>query len=105
MADTECVATATASLEKLATALSGYDNLSAKVVRHVVDPPYLRVVNREAPDLAEAITCGACDGKPVYLWSWNEQVGGGTLGEHAQQIAHVLRATPGPPPTPLIRRM
>jgi hypothetical protein len=105
MADTECVATATASLEELAVALSGYDTLSAKVVRRVVDPPYLRVVNREAPDLAETITCDARDGTSVYRWSWDEPVGGGTLGEHAQQIAHVLRATSGPVPTPRVGRM
>jgi hypothetical protein len=83
-------------LELLAQELQSYCTLETKIVRLVGAPPYLRVVSKDAPGLAETITCDTevATGTVVYRWSWGQEIIGVTLGDKARSIAHVLRADP-----------
>jgi hypothetical protein len=60
-------------LDALARALDP-ERFSARVVRGYA-LPFLRVINLEAPTLAERITVRPDEsGAPSYWWSWNERI-------------------------------
>jgi hypothetical protein len=83
-------------LELLAQELQSYCTLETKIVRRGDAPAFLRVVSKEAPGLAETITCdtAVATAAVVYRWSWGQEIIGATLSDKARSVAHVLRADP-----------
>lgn len=81
-------------LELLAEELLRYGTLESWIVWRDEDvPPYLLVVSKQTPGLAETITCDTGSGGPVvYLWSWGQAIVGATLADKARAIAYVLSA-------------
>jgi hypothetical protein len=83
-------------LELLARELHSYGTLETKIIRRGDARPYLRVVSKEAPGLAETITydTAVATGAVIYRWSWGQEIIGATIADKARSIAHVLRAEP-----------
>ena len=80
-------------LDQLGPALIGY-RLTASLVTPAGRVPSLRVVNPEAPALAEDVYAGCCeDGSWWFWWSWAERIAPASdLAAAAARIAHVLAA-------------
>lgn len=83
-------------LELLARELHSYGTLESQILRRGDARPCLRVASKEAPGLAETITCDTevAAGAVIYRWSWGQEIVGATLSDKARSIAHVLQADP-----------
>ena len=78
-------------LDQLGPALTGY-RLTASLVTPAGRVPSLRVVNPDAPALAEDIYAGCCeDGSWWFWWSWAERISSADdLDAAARAIQRVL---------------
>lgn len=82
----------TACLQRLATALSAYPDLSV-TVRADGPVPCLATRNTAAPHLSETITVTEADGRLAFSWSWGERIGDASDPDAvAHAIAYVLQA-------------
>lgn len=83
---------AAACLQRLATALSGYTDLTV-TVRADGPAPCLAVRNTAIPALSETITVSTCGDVLAYVWSWGKRISGASDPDSAAQaIAYVLAA-------------
>lgn len=81
-----------ACLQRLATALSGYHDLTM-TVRPDGPATCLAVRSTAAPLMSETITVGPSGDGPVYRWSWGAEIGDASDPDSAAQaIAYVLEA-------------
>lgn len=81
-----------ASLERLATALSGYNDL-AVTVRTDGPSPCLTVRNTAVPVLSETIAVSRSGDGLAFVWSWGKHIGDTSDPDRAAQaVAYVLAA-------------
>lgn len=84
--------TRAACLQRLATALLGYEDLQV-TVRADGPAPCLAARNTAAPQLSETISVTGAGGSLAYTWSWGERIGDASdPGSAAHAIAYVLSA-------------
>jgi hypothetical protein len=82
-----------ACLQRLATALCGYPDLSVSV-REEGPAPCLAVRNTATPHLSETVAMTEADGQLNYTWSWGEPIAGTSDPDAAAHvIAYVLQAS------------
>jgi hypothetical protein len=85
-------ATQAACLQRLATALSGYDDLDVQV-RPNGPSPCLAACNTAAPLMAETVTVSASGDGLAFMWSWGQLIGDASDPDSAADaIAYVLEA-------------
>lgn len=81
-----------ACLERLATALSGYADLSA-TVRADGLAPCLAVRNTAVPFMSETVSVGWTDDGLAFVWSWGAPIGDASDPDSAAEaVAYVLSA-------------
>jgi hypothetical protein len=84
--------TRAACLQRLATALSAYPDLSV-TVRAEGPAPCLAARNMTTPHLSETIAVTRLGDQLAYLWSWEERIGDASDPDSAAHaIAYVLHA-------------
>lgn len=81
-----------ACLQRLATALSGYEDLQV-TVRADGPAPCLAARNTAVPQLSETIWVTGASGRLAFTWSWGERIGDASDPDSAAHaIAYVLHA-------------
>jgi hypothetical protein len=81
-----------ACLQRLATALTGYCDLSV-TVRADGPAPCLAALNIAVPELSETVTVTRTGDDLAFLWSWGERIADASDPDSAAQaVAYVLSA-------------
>ena len=84
--------TRAACLQRLATALAGYEDLEA-TVRAESPEPFLMVRNTAVPAMSETIAITRLGNGLVFLWSWGKRISDASDPDSAAHaIAYVLAA-------------
>lgn len=86
----------TACLQRLATALSGYHELDATVLRNG-SAPCLAARNR-ASGLSETVTVSELRNRLTFLWSWDEPIGDADDPDSAARVIAYVLAVRGTEP-------
>ena len=86
--------TRAACLQRLATALAGYPDLTA-TVRTDGPSPCLVVLNTAAPLMSEAVTASQQGGGLAFTWSWGARIGDASDPDTAAAAVAYVLAAPG----------